>query len=107
MGLQKVHRRDFNGLSREWPRRAAATDFQLKAKAPSYGPECTPLLGIWRLSKTTLPLASGIAEGLLTIVLHFLMLYQRSDLRHRLVRLAARARITIAVQAMETPETYG
>ena len=48
------------------------------------------------------PIISGIGEGLLIIVLFFFLLYGRSNLRDRLVRLAARARIPIAAQAIET-----
>jgi predicted PurR-regulated permease PerM len=52
--------------------------------------------------KQTLPVATGFGEGLLVIVLLFFLLYGRRDLRDRFVRLAARGRITIAAQAMET-----
>ena len=47
------------------------------------------------------PILSGIGEGLLIIVLFFFLLYGRRDLRDRFVRLAARARIPVAAQAIE------
>jgi predicted PurR-regulated permease PerM/methylmalonyl-CoA mutase cobalamin-binding subunit len=48
------------------------------------------------------PILVGIAEGLLIIVLFFFLLYERRDLRDRLIRLAARVRVPIAAQAIET-----
>jgi methanogenic corrinoid protein MtbC1 len=48
------------------------------------------------------PIISGFGEGLLIIVLLFFLLYARADLRDRLVRLAARARIPVAALAIET-----
>ncbi len=52
--------------------------------------------------KPAWPILAGIAEGLLIIVLFFFLLYGRRDLRDRLIRLAARVRIPIAAQAIET-----
>ncbi|HLK88085.1 MAG TPA: AI-2E family transporter [Candidatus Binataceae bacterium] len=52
--------------------------------------------------KPALPLLAGAAEGLLVVVLLFFLLYERRALRARFVRLAARARVTIAVEAMDT-----
>jgi predicted PurR-regulated permease PerM len=49
-----------------------------------------------------LPVLGGLLEGLLIIVLMFFLLYSRKDLRDRMVRLIARARVTIAPQAIET-----
>jgi len=49
-----------------------------------------------------LPILSGIGESLLIIVLFFFLLHGRKDLRDRLVRLAARGRIIIAAEAIET-----
>jgi predicted PurR-regulated permease PerM/methylmalonyl-CoA mutase cobalamin-binding subunit len=49
-----------------------------------------------------LPMLSGVVEALLISVLVFFLLYSRKDLRDRFVRLVARARITIAPQAIET-----
>src|SRR5215469_9410159 len=48
------------------------------------------------------PALAAIVEILLIIVLLFFLLYGRRDLRDRLVRLAARARISVASQAIET-----
>src|SRR5712671_2859254 len=52
--------------------------------------------------KPALPILAGIAEGSLIIVLFFFLLYGRRDLRDRLIRLAARARIPVAAEAIET-----
>ena len=48
------------------------------------------------------PILSGLGEGLLIIILFFFLLYGRNNLRERLVKLAARARIPVAAQAIET-----
>lgn len=48
------------------------------------------------------PVLAGIVDALLIILLVFFLLYSRRDLRDRFVRLAARARITVASQAIET-----
>ena len=53
------------------------------------------------MMKPALPLLSAAAEGLLVVVLLFFLLYERRALRARFVRLAARARVTIAVEAMD------
>ncbi|MGH7987678.1 MAG: AI-2E family transporter [Candidatus Binataceae bacterium] len=45
---------------------------------------------------------TAVGESLLVIVLLFFLLYARHDFRDRFVRLAARANITIAAQAMDT-----
>src|ERR1700674_991329 len=52
--------------------------------------------------KPAWPILSGFGRGLLIIVLLFFLLYARRDLRDRLVRLAARARIPVAADAIET-----
>lgn len=52
--------------------------------------------------RRVLPVLDGVVEGLLITVLMFFLLYSRKDLRDRLVRLVARARIAIAPQAIET-----
>lgn len=52
--------------------------------------------------KPVVPVLSGVLETLLVVVLLFFMLIGSSDLRDRMVRLAARAKITIAAEAMET-----
>jgi len=48
------------------------------------------------------PVLSGLVDFLLIVVLLFFLLYSRNDLRDRIVRLAARARISVASQAIET-----
>jgi predicted PurR-regulated permease PerM len=51
--------------------------------------------------RPVLRVLDAVVEGLLITVLMFFLLYSRKDLRDRLVRLVARARITIEPQAME------
>ncbi|HTT74673.1 MAG TPA: AI-2E family transporter [Candidatus Binataceae bacterium] len=48
------------------------------------------------------PVLTTLGEALLVMVLLFFLLYARTDLRDRLVRLAARGRITIASEAIDT-----
>jgi len=52
--------------------------------------------------KPAVPILSGLFEALVVIVLMFFLLYGRMDLRDRLVRLAARGRITLSAEAIET-----
>jgi len=52
--------------------------------------------------KPFLPVLSGLVDFLLIVVLLFFLLYSRNDLRDRIVRLAARARISVASQAIDT-----
>lgn len=52
--------------------------------------------------KPVVPIVDGMVNTLLIIMLLFFLLYSRKDLRDRFVRLAARARIPIAAQAIET-----
>jgi predicted PurR-regulated permease PerM len=52
--------------------------------------------------KPVMPIVDGLINTLLIIMLLFFLLYSRKDLRDRFVRLAARARIPIAAQAIET-----
>ncbi len=52
-------------------------------------------------AKSAGSLIGGIAEAVLTVVLLFFLLYSRLDLRDRFVRLAARAGIPVAAQAIE------
>src|SRR5216683_3721451 len=51
--------------------------------------------------KPVIPVVSAAAEMVLVIVLLFFLLYGRHDLRDRIVRLATRARIAVASQAIE------
>jgi predicted PurR-regulated permease PerM len=48
------------------------------------------------------PALAALVELLLVIVLLFFLLYSRRDLRDRFVRLAARAHVSVASQAVET-----
>ena len=57
---------------------------------------------VGEVMKPVMPVLASVADGLLIMVLLFFLLYGRSDLRDRFVRLAARGRITIAAQAIET-----
>ncbi len=57
---------------------------------------------VFEVLKPVWPILSGFGQGLLVIVLLFFLLYARRDLRDRLVRLAARARIPVAAHAIET-----
>jgi predicted PurR-regulated permease PerM/methanogenic corrinoid protein MtbC1 len=52
--------------------------------------------------KPAIPVLTAVGESLLVIVLLFFLLYDRHDFRDRFVRLAARAKISIAAQAMDT-----
>lgn len=52
--------------------------------------------------KPALPVFAGLGKVGLVIVLFFFLLYGRRDLRARLIMLAARSRITIAAEAIET-----
>jgi predicted PurR-regulated permease PerM/methylmalonyl-CoA mutase cobalamin-binding subunit len=52
--------------------------------------------------KPAVPILSGLFEALLIVVLMFFLLYGRNDLRDRLVRLAARGRITLSAEAIGT-----
>jgi predicted PurR-regulated permease PerM/methanogenic corrinoid protein MtbC1 len=52
--------------------------------------------------KPVVPILSGLFEALLIVVLMFFLLYGRNDLRDRLVRLAARGRITLSAEAIGT-----
>jgi predicted PurR-regulated permease PerM/methanogenic corrinoid protein MtbC1 len=52
--------------------------------------------------KPFVPVLSGLVDALLIVVLLFFLLYSRHDLRDRMVRLAVRAHISVASQAIET-----
>ena len=52
--------------------------------------------------KPVAPFVDAVVNTLLIIVLLFFLLYSRKDLRDRFVRLAARARVPVAAQALET-----
>jgi predicted PurR-regulated permease PerM/methylmalonyl-CoA mutase cobalamin-binding subunit len=68
-------------------------------------PESTPLTERLR---PIVPVVQGLLGVLLTIMLLFFLLYSRKDMRDRIVRLAARARIPIASEAIDTmTETVG
>jgi predicted PurR-regulated permease PerM len=52
--------------------------------------------------KPVAPIVDAVVNTLLIIVLLFFLLYSRKDLRDRFIRLAARGRVPIAAQALET-----
>ncbi|HEX4209629.1 MAG TPA: AI-2E family transporter [Candidatus Binataceae bacterium] len=68
----------------------------VQAAPPTASPDVGEVL------KPVMPVLASLADALLVMVLLFFLLYGRRDLRDRLVRLAARGRITIASQAIET-----
>jgi predicted PurR-regulated permease PerM/methylmalonyl-CoA mutase cobalamin-binding subunit len=55
-----------------------------------------------RFVSSGLPVLSVVIESLFVIVLFFFLLYGRKDLRDRLVRLAARARLTLSAEGIAT-----
>ncbi len=58
--------------------------------------------------KPVAPILDAVVNTLLIIVLLFFLLYSRKDLRDRFIRLAARGRVPIAAEALETAsETVG
>ena len=72
------------------------------AKAPAMIQVLPASSGLTGNLRPVIPVLDGIVESLLIIVLLFFLLYSRKDLRDRFVRLVARARITVAPQALET-----
>src|SRR5208282_1944823 len=52
--------------------------------------------------KPVVPIVDSMINSLLIVMLLFFFIYSRRDLRDRFVRLAARGRIPIAAQAIET-----
>jgi len=61
-----------------------------------------PQTDLEQVIKPAIPILSGLFEALVVIVLMFFLLYGRMDLRDRMVRLAARGRITLSAEAIET-----
>ena len=101
------------GITPNWLRRieggVKGVQEQLQGK-PSESQERGPRVvqaepapaGVKDVLQPALPILSGVGESLLIIVLLFFLLHGRRDLRDRFVRLAARARIIIAAEAIET-----
>jgi methanogenic corrinoid protein MtbC1 len=58
--------------------------------------------GLSRFVSSGLPVLLVLIESLFVIVLFFFLLYGRKDLRDRLVRLAARARLTLSAEGIAT-----
>ncbi|MGA2411904.1 MAG: AI-2E family transporter [Candidatus Binataceae bacterium] len=87
----------------------AAVEQQIQTKSTPLGPRKATVVqtapaspDVTDVLKPMVPVLSSLADALLITVLLFFLLYGRSDLRDRFVRLAVRARITIAAQAIET-----
>jgi len=87
----------------------AVTDVQRRVESASPAPrKAQPVMAMPATStlssslKPVAPIVDAIVNTLLIIVLLFFLLYSRKDLRDRFVRLAARARIPIAAEALET-----
>lgn len=102
------------GSTPEWLQRiedgVKDVEQQLQKPEPSPKRPTTPTLvqapvtesGLAQVIGPTLPILSGMVEGLFIIVLFFFLLYGRKDLRDRLVRLAARGRIIVSAEGIET-----
>jgi len=88
-GVKNVEQRLQKPVRR--PRRSTRSTV---VEAPSAEP------GFTRVISPTLPILSGLIRSLFIIVLFFFLLYGRKDLRDRLVRLAARVRITLSAQGL-------
>jgi predicted PurR-regulated permease PerM/methanogenic corrinoid protein MtbC1 len=102
------------GSTPEWLQRiedgVKDVEQQLQKPEPSPKRPATPTVvqlpatesGLAQVIGPTLPILSGMVEGLFIIVLFFFLLYGRKDLRDRLVRLAARGRIIVSAEGIET-----
>jgi predicted PurR-regulated permease PerM/methanogenic corrinoid protein MtbC1 len=85
----------------------ASVQEEVRRAGPKAPPTPRPVQAIPQSSlgdnlKPFLPVLSGLVDFLLIVVLLFFLLYSRHDLRDRIVRLAARARISVASQAIDT-----
>jgi predicted PurR-regulated permease PerM len=83
-------------------KRLAKANPQPPAKRPAVSPPSEGNNSSTEILKQAVPLVTGVGEAALVIVLLFFLLYGRNDLRDRLIRLAARGRITITAQVIET-----
>ncbi len=80
---------------------------EVQRAGPKTAPKPRPVQAVPQTSigdnlKPFIPVLSGVVDFLLIVVLLFFLLYSRTDLRDRIIRLAARARISVASQAIET-----
>ena len=73
-----------------------------KTSVKSHAVQAIPQSSLGDNLKPFVPVLSGLIDFLLIVVLFFFLLYSRHDLRDRIVRLAARAQISVASQAIET-----
>ena len=73
-----------------------------KAAAKPRAVQAIPQSSLGDNLKPFVPVLSGLVDALLIVVLLFFLLYSRHDLRDRMVRLAVRAHISVASQAIET-----
>ena len=103
----------FQGSTPAWLQtiEAGVKDVERRLQKTGPGPTEAPLQmvqaqaappAVIEVLKPVWPIISGFGKSLLIIVLLFFLLYARRDLRDRLVRLAARARIPVAALAIET-----
>jgi predicted PurR-regulated permease PerM/methanogenic corrinoid protein MtbC1 len=77
-------------------------DKTLHGRKPSVVQAAPASPDISEVINPVMPVLTSFGSALLIVVLLFFLLYDRHDLRDRFVRLAARGRITIAAQAIET-----
>ena len=87
----------------------AVTDIQRRVERANPAPRKAPQVMAMPVTSTlsaswkpVAPIVDAVVNTLLIIVLLFFLLYSRKDLRDRFVRLAARARVPVAAQALET-----
>lgn len=86
----------------EVEQRLQETNHKKDKRKPATVQTFTTSPALTEVLKPAVPVLAAFGKGLLVIVLLFFLLYSRRDLRDRFVRLAARVRIPIAAQAIET-----
>jgi predicted PurR-regulated permease PerM/methanogenic corrinoid protein MtbC1 len=86
----------------EVEQRLQETNHKKDKRKPATVQTLTTSPALTEVLKPAVPVLAAFGKGLLVIVLLFFLLYSRRDLRDRFVRLAARVRIPIAAQAIET-----
>ncbi|HUY28068.1 MAG TPA: AI-2E family transporter [Candidatus Binataceae bacterium] len=102
------------GSTPQWLERIedGVKDVERQVQAPTPRPKASHLSTVVQMPasdpvfetvlRPSLPIISAIIESFFIIVLFFFLLYSRKDLRDRLVRLAARARITLSAEGIAT-----
>jgi predicted PurR-regulated permease PerM/methanogenic corrinoid protein MtbC1 len=86
----------------EVEQRLQETNHKKDKRKPATVQTLTTSPALTEVLKPAVPVLAAFGKGLLVIVLLFFLLYSRRDLRDRFVRLAARVRIPIAAQGIET-----